>query len=167
MIFMSNKYLYTGDSKYQPEPEPNRKWNRLCTAYQPDAELVRAVNLAIYLERPLLLQGEPGCGKTQLASAVAYELSRTLNVDKNKYPEYPHYPFFPWYVKSTSRARDGLYTYDAVARLRDAQFANSEHIADKEKIIERLQDSEQTAYINYGPLGQAFRCPLRAVVLTL
>jgi len=64
--------------------------------YLPSPDLVEAINLAIQLKRPLLLKGEPGCGKTQLAYAVVYELKL---------------PFETWHVKSTSRARDGLYSY--------------------------------------------------------
>ena len=77
--------------------------------YLPSPELIKAVNLAIFLEkRPLLLKGEPGCGKTTLARAVAHELGL---------------PYEAWYIKSTTRAKDGLYTYDAVGRLHDAQLA--------------------------------------------
>ena len=75
--------------------------------YLPSPELINAVNLAIFLERPLLLKGEPGCGKTRLAEAVSRELGL---------------PYEPWYIKSTTRAKDGLYTYDAVRRLHDAQL---------------------------------------------
>ena len=70
--------------------------------YQPSSDLVRVTDLAIALERPLLLQGEPGCGKTRLAHAVAYALRLPLEIAN---------------VKSTSRAQDLLYTYDAVLRL--------------------------------------------------
>jgi MoxR-like ATPase len=77
--------------------------------YLPDEKLVEVVNLAIALGRPLLLQGEPGCGKTRLAYAVAYALGLPLEES---------------YIKSTSRAQDLLYTYDAVNRLYDAQLGN-------------------------------------------
>src|SRR5581483_5650199 len=75
--------------------------------YYPDERLVKAVDLAIALGRPLLLQGDPGCGKTRLAYAVAYALGLPLE---------------KCYIKSTSRAQDLLYTYDAVKRLYDAQL---------------------------------------------
>ena len=114
--------------------------------YLPSRELVEAVNLAIYLERPLLLKGEPGCGKTQLASAVADELGLPLE---------------SWYVKSTSRARDGLYIYDAVGRLRDAQLAGSGRL--NEEQIRRADDP--TTYVRWGPLGRAFLNEQRTVVL--
>lgn len=77
--------------------------------YLPAPELVTAVNHAIILERPLLLKGEPGCGKTLLAKAVAHELGA--------YPD----RYFEWRVKSTSKAQDGLYTFDHLKRLHDVQ----------------------------------------------
>jgi MoxR-like ATPase len=76
---------YTG--KIQPEPATYDDSMQPLFPYLPDADLVEAVNLAIYLQRPLLLRGEPGCGKTRLASAVAYEL---------------HLPYEAWHTKSTS-----------------------------------------------------------------
>ncbi|NJM73212.1 MAG: MoxR family ATPase [Scytonema sp. RU_4_4] len=97
--------------------------------YLPDDKLVEAVNLAIALGRPLLLQGEPGCGKTRLAYAVAYALGLPLEVS---------------YIKSTSRAQDLLYTYDAVNRLYDAQLG-----------AEGLRSREIKNYICLGPLGRA------------
>ena len=108
---IKGKYLeYTGKIKFQPKPrQVDPETGQLLFPYLPTYGLVEAVNLAIVLERPLLLKGEPGCGKTKLAKAVAYELNL---------------PFEPWYIKSTSRARDGLYTYDAVGRLRDAQLGS-------------------------------------------
>ncbi|MBW4481867.1 MAG: MoxR family ATPase [Tildeniella torsiva UHER 1998/13D] len=114
--------------------------------YLPDAALVEAVNLAIFLKRPLLLKGEPGCGKTRLAGAVAYELGLPLKA---------------WYIKSISRARDGLYTYDAVGRLRDAQLAASRAIG-----VERAHHiSDPTAYVRWGPMGEAFLSQKRTVLL--
>ena len=104
------------------------------------------VNLAIYLERPLLLKGEPGCGKTQLAAAIAYELGL---------------PFEAWYVKSTSRALDGLYTYDAVGRLRDAQLIASGRHSGAD--LRRIEDP--STYIRWGALGKAFQQSQRTIVL--
>ncbi|MFN6563856.1 MAG: AAA family ATPase [Nostoc sp. ChiSLP01] len=135
---------YTG--KVQPQLGERGANGQLLYPYLPNPELVEAVNLAIYLERPLLLKGEPGCGKTLLASAVAYELGLKLEA---------------WYVKSTSRARDGLYTYDAVGRLRDAQLAASGRLTSEQ--ILRIDDP--TSYVRWGPLGQAFQEPQRTVVL--
>ena len=97
--------------------------------YLPDDKLVEAVNLAIALGRPLLLQGEPGCGKTRLAYAVAYALGLPLEVS---------------YIKSTSRAQDLLYTYDAVNRLYDAQLG-----------AEGQRSRDIGNYIQLGSLGRA------------
>ncbi|MBD2440985.1 MoxR family ATPase [Nostoc sp. FACHB-110] len=142
---VSRQFLeYTG--KVQPQLGERGTNGQLLYPYLPSPELVEAVNLAIYLERPLLLKGEPGCGKTLLASAVAYELGLNLET---------------WYVKSTSRARDGLYTYDAVGRLRDAQLAASGRLTAEQ--IQRIDDP--TAYVRWGPLGRAFQQEQRIVVL--
>ncbi|MEH2061903.1 MAG: MoxR family ATPase [Nostoc sp.] len=135
---------YTG--KVQPQLGERGANGQLLYPYLPNPELLEAVNLAIFLERPLLLKGEPGCGKTQLASAVAYELGLNLEA---------------WYVKSTSRARDGLYNYDAVGRLRDAQLAASGRLTEEQ--IQRIDDP--TTYIRWGPLGRAFQQENRTVVL--
>jgi MoxR-like ATPase len=100
--------------------------------------------LAIFLEkRPLLLKGEPGCGKTRLAEAVAYELNL---------------PIERWYIKSTSRARDGLYTYDAVRRLHDAQLVKMGKKTESQ--VDNLN-----YYIKKGALGNAFESEQRTVVL--
>ena len=69
-ILNQNKFEYTG--KIQPQWGERDANGQLLYPYLPDEELIEAVNLAIYLERPLLLKGEPGCGKTRLAAAVAY-----------------------------------------------------------------------------------------------
>jgi MoxR-like ATPase len=104
--------------------------------YLPDDKLVEAVNLAITLGRPLLLQGEPGCGKTRLAYAVAYALGLPLETS---------------YIKSTSRAQDLLYTYDAINRLYDAQLG-----ADGPRTKEGKPRSQDIGnYIRLNPLGRA------------
>lgn len=136
--------VYTG--KTQPVPGERDERGRLLFPYLPDEHLVEAVNLAIYLQRPLLLRGEPGCGKTRLARAVAFELKL---------------PYEAWHIKSTSRALDGLYTYDTVGRLRDAQLAASGRLQDME--VSRLNDL--TSYIRWGPFGRAFQQKQRTVVL--
>ena len=100
-------------------------------------ELKTAVNASIALERPLLIKGEPGTGKTLLAEAIAQGLG---------------YPLLTWHVKSTSRAQDGLYVYDAVQRLHDSRF-NDHDVRDIRK------------YIKLGALGEAFSAPERKVLL--
>ncbi|WP_293154564.1 MULTISPECIES: MoxR family ATPase [unclassified Microcoleus] len=112
------------------------------TPYLPSPELINAVNLTIFLEkRPLLLKGEPGCGKTRLAEAVAQALGL---------------PYESWYIKSTSKARDGFYTYDAVRRLHDVQLKDEESKSKVKNIYN---------YIKHGPLGRAFKNKERTVVL--
>lgn len=143
---LNNKQMeYVG--KVQPKPgERDSKTGQLLYPYLPNEEVVEAVNLAIYLERPLLLKGEPGCGKTRLAQAVAYEL---------------RLPYETWNIKSSSRARDGLYTYDAVGRLRDAQLATAGRLSDK-----KIQDIDKpSTYVSWGALGRAFQNEQRTVVL--
>ena len=80
-------------------------------SYIASNELQEAVNVALALERPLLLKGEPGTGKTLLAESVAEALDR---------------PLFTWHVKSSSKAQEGLYTYDAVQRLYDSRFGDGD-----------------------------------------
>ena len=104
--------------------------------YLTSPELEEAVNLAIALGRPLLLQGDPGCGKTRLAYAVAFSLGLPLE---------------ECYIKSTSRAQDLLYTYDAVSRLYDAELG--EHGPLDERGQRRSSDIRN--YIHLGPLGRA------------
>lgn len=96
-----------------------------------------AVNVSIALERPLLIKGEPGTGKTRLAEAIAEGVGLKLE---------------SWNIKSTSKARDGLYVYDTVARLNDARFGDRDI-------------SDISRYIKFGPLGRAFRAGERNVVL--
>ncbi|MBW4627052.1 MAG: MoxR family ATPase [Brasilonema octagenarum HA4186-MV1] len=143
---LTDKQLeYTG--KVQPQLGERDATGHLLYPYLPNEELIEAVNLAIYLERPLLLKGEPGCGKTRLARAVAYELNLPLEA---------------WYIKSTTRAKDGLYNYDAVTRLRDAQLAATGRII-KDEDIPRISDP--ATYVKWGPLGRAFQNEQRTVVL--
>jgi MoxR-like ATPase len=100
-------------------------------------DLMMAVNAAVTLERPLLIKGEPGTGKTMLAIEVAKALGR---------------PLVQWHVKSTGKAQQGLYEYDAVSRLRDSQLGDP-----------RVQDIAN--YIKRGPLWEAFESEVPAVVL--
>ena len=106
-------------------------------SYIATEDLMTAVNAAITLERPLLVKGEPGTGKTLLAQEVAGALGR---------------PFFEWHVKSTTKAQHGLYEYDAVSRLRDSQLGE-----------ERVGDIRN--YIKRGMLWQAFTSADQAVLL--
>jgi MoxR-like ATPase len=105
--------------------------------YVADDDLKLAVNAAITLERPLLIKGEPGTGKTMLAEEVARSLGK---------------PLYQWHIKSTTKAQQGLYEYDAVSRLRDSQLGDS-----------RVQDIAN--YIVRGVLWQAFESDARCVVL--
>jgi MoxR-like ATPase len=115
------------------------EWTKSNPPYLPHVNLVDAVNLAIFLEKPLLLKGDPGCGKTQLAYAVSQELGLPLET---------------WPIKSTSRAQDGLYTYDTVGRLRDAQLISVQQIKNEAEIKER---NDPNFYLRWGVLGKAFR----------
>ncbi|MDX1477935.1 MAG: MoxR family ATPase [Saprospiraceae bacterium] len=110
------------------------------SAYIISKPLVRAVNAAIVADRPLLLKGEPGCGKTKLARAVAA---------KYHGPELYQY-YFEWHVKSRSRAQEGGYTFDHLQRLRDTTVAQVDPEA-----RERAADPKQ--YLTLGPMGFAFR----------
>ena len=96
--------------------------------YVATEDLMLAVNAAITLERPLLIKGEPGTGKTMLAEEVARAIGR---------------PLIQWHIKSTTKAQQGLYEYDAVARLRDSQLGE-----------ERVHDISN--YIVRGKLWEAF-----------
>src|SRR6266567_9131686 len=139
-VLSNNRLEYTG--KVQPGQGERDADGRPLYCYLPGGPLIDDVNVAIYLERPLLLKGEPGSGKTRLAQAVAYELGLS-------------YEF--WSVKSTSKARDGLYTYDAVRRLRNAQLAIAAGNAD--------YVDDPSEYVQPGPLGQALKNKKRTVVL--
>ncbi|GET37766.1 AAA family ATPase [Microseira wollei] len=138
VLAASGKQFYTG------KPISAQECQQYGLApYLPSPELVNAVNLAIFLQRPLLLKGEPGCGKTRLAQAVAHELGL---------------PYEAWYIKSTTRARDGLYTYDAVGRLHDAQLTRMGKQS-------RSKVDDLNNYIKKGSLGRAFENSHRTAVL--
>ncbi|BCB19156.1 MoxR family ATPase [Bosea sp. ANAM02] len=105
--------------------------------YVATEDLTVAVNAAIRLERPLLVKGEPGTGKTVLAEEVAAALGA---------------PLITWHIKSTTKAQQGLYEYDAVSRLRDSQLGDP-------------RVSEIGNYIKRGKLWEAFVAPVRPVLL--
>lgn len=100
-------------------------------------DLKIAVNAAVSLERPLLIKGEPGTGKTVLA----YEIAKAMNA-----------PLITWHIKSTTKAHNGLYEYDAVSRLRDSQLGEA-----------RVHDVRN--YLKPGKLWEAFTAPNRPVLL--
>ena len=99
--------------------------------------LMEAVNCAIALERPLLIKGEPGTGKTLLATHIAAALGM---------------PMESWHIKSTSKASEGLYVYDTIQRLNDARFGDGD-----------VHDIR--SYIKLGPLGRTFKAEQRHVLL--
>ena len=105
--------------------------------YVATPDLMMAVNAAVTLARPLLIKGEPGTGKTQLAEEIARSLAR---------------PLYEWHIKSTSKAQHGLYEYDAVSRLRDSQLGEA-----------KVHDIRN--YIVKGRLWEAFESEVQPVLL--
>ena len=107
------------------------------SGYFASRALIDAVNCSLALERPLLVKGEPGTGKTLLAQHVAQGLGMSMDA---------------WHIKSTSKAEDGLYVYDTVQRLNDARFGDGD-----------VKDIR--SYIRLGPLGRVFSAGERQVLL--
>jgi MoxR-like ATPase len=107
------------------------------STYVATDDLMMAVNAAVTLERPILIKGEPGTGKTQLAVEVADSLGK---------------PLYEWHIKSTTKAQQGLYEYDAVARLRDSQLGD-----------DRVHDISN--YIVRGKIWEAFEADEQPVLL--
>ncbi len=114
----------------------DRKFTGTSTYVATD-DLMMAVNAAVTLQRPILVKGEPGTGKTQLAVEIATALG---------------HPLFEWHIKSTTKAQQGLYDYDAVARLRDSQLGD-----------DRVHDISN--YIVRGKVWDAFESEVRPVLL--
>ena len=105
--------------------------------YVADEELLRAVNIAMVLQKPLLIKGEPGTGKTMLAQAISQALDKELII---------------WNIKSTTKAQDGLYVYDVVQRLYDSQFGG-----------QGVDDIAK--YVKLGKLGEAFTADKQVILL--
>lgn len=127
---------YEGNSLKEPATfsytdKDGKVQSEIIPPYIPTPELIHVVELMRILKRPLLIKGAPGSGKTRLSKAVAYELYG------NAYRDY----YFEWNIKSTSKAKDGLYTFDYLERLRDAQDKKTLHPEN---------------YVRKGPLGRAF-----------
>ena len=105
--------------------------------YVASEDLMRAVNIAMVLQKPLLIKGEPGTGKTVLAEAISKSLNKKLII---------------WNIKSTTKAQDGLYVYDVVQRLYDSQFGGN-----------NVDNVEQ--YVKLGKLGEAFTDEEQVILL--
>ncbi|HCJ08846.1 MAG: MoxR family ATPase [Lachnospiraceae bacterium] len=105
--------------------------------YVASEELMAAVDIAIALEKPLLIKGEPGTGKTMLAEAISQSMGKDLYI---------------WNIKSTTKAQDGLYVYDTIQRLYDSQFGE-----------EGVDDIAH--YIKLGKLGEAFKANKQVILL--
>lgn len=105
--------------------------------YVASEELMAAVDIAIALEKPLLIKGEPGTGKTMLAEAISQSMGKDLYI---------------WNIKSTTKAQDGLYVYDTIQRLYDSQFG--------EEGVDNIAH-----YIKLGKLGEAFKADKQVILL--
>ncbi len=151
---MNMTYKFENKPENRP-PNPHPDSPEEVEPYIAPDELIDAVNLAIFLRRPLLLEGEAGCGKTRLALAVAYELGL---------------PFYRWDIRSTTKAQEGLYEYDAILRLHDVQTKkleteNSNQDKDNNKDNDNRNPNNPQDYRTFGAIGKAFRSEKPAVVL--
>lgn len=125
---------FEGKNPLQAPANAHSKSLQMPEPYIASERLKTAVNLAITLRRPLLIEGDPGCGKTCLAKAVAFELGL---------------PFFRWNVESVTKARDGLYTYDALGRLHDVQLQSGGGQPNR-------NPNQPDTYCEMGAIGKAF-----------
>ena len=135
-----------------PDPPPWRQFDRFSNAraktFRAPPGVVEMVNAALYLRRPLLITGDPGTGKSSLAYAVAHELDLGA--------------VLPWHINSRSSLLDGLYRYDAIARLREA---NLERTSGRKTPKPRSEDIG--SFITLGPLGTAFKAKARPRVVLI
>lgn len=149
----TNWYIYTGDKEKKGidlntlnEIAPAPSWRKSKQSshdiiYLPSEEELAVVNASIYLRRPLLLTGKPGTGKSSLAYAIADELGLELH---------------HWAINSKSTLEDGLYSYDAISRLQEAQL---------KKIQGDSTEEDITNYLRLAPLGKAFASNKKCVLL--
>lgn len=143
--------VYTGLAKNRAVENRHSDAPKHPEPYVAPAQLVQAVNLALYLRRPLLLEGEAGCGKSRLARSVADELGL---------------PFYPWYVRSTNKASEGLYEFDALLRLYDTQAVQALSASGKNGSAQR-DPSDPSNYLRFGALGNAFQQRDRPAVVLI
>lgn len=135
---MTEMTFYQGEML---DPAKNKNIPETIDPYIPGSNLVEAVKLAQILSRPLLVKGEPGCGKTRLAEAVAFELFGSAYKDN----------YFEWHVKSNSKAQEGLYVINHLKRLHDANLKKEASLD-----ITLGPDEIKGEYLELGPLGKAF-----------
>ncbi|WP_008307948.1 AAA family ATPase [Leptolyngbya sp. PCC 6406] len=132
---------FTGNPAHRPADAHSESPQRP-EPYLASEELITAVNLAIFLQRPLLLEGEAGCGKTRLAVAVAHELGL---------------PFYRWDVRSTTKYQEGLYEFDTILRLHDANLVKGLD-GQTDQSQRSIDPSNPNNYLELKALGKAFEC---------
>ena len=149
----AQRLTFTGDPGKTPV-NPHKDSPTSPEPYVISDALKKAVNLAVFLRRPLLLEGDAGCGKTRLAYSVAYELGL---------------PLYRWDIRSSTRAQDGLYEYDAILRLHDVEVQKNQRGdssgGGNSSIARNPGDPKD--YRTFGPLGKAFQLRDRAAVVLI